>query len=85
MATVRGAARISVWMLSAGPCNRNESTGWWRPIVAVDGAAVKRVVELGYTRGVAIEVVSGVSAGERVIVAGHTTLEDGETVDVLTR
>ncbi len=53
--------------------------------VAVDGVAVKRVVELGYTRGVAIEVVNGVSAGERVIVAGHTTLEDGETVDVLTR
>ena len=53
--------------------------------VAVDGVAVKRVVELGYTRGVAIEVVSGVSAGERVIVAGHTTLEDREPVDVLTR
>ena len=53
--------------------------------VAVDGVAVKRAVELGYTRGVAIEVVSGVSAGERVIVAGHTTLEDREPVDVLTR
>ncbi len=53
--------------------------------VAADGVAEKRVVELGYTRGGAIEVVSGVSAGERVIVAGHTTLEDGETVDVLTR
>ncbi len=53
--------------------------------VAADGVAEKRVVELGYSRGGAIEVVSGVSAGERVIVAGHTTLEDGETVDVLTR
>jgi membrane fusion protein (multidrug efflux system) len=53
--------------------------------VAADGVAEKRAVELGYTRGGAIEVVSGVAAGERVIVAGHTTLEDGETVDVLTR
>ena len=52
--------------------------------VASDGVAQKRVVELGYTRGGAIEIVSGVVAGERVIVAGHTTLEDGETVEVLT-
>jgi membrane fusion protein (multidrug efflux system) len=53
--------------------------------VAADGVADKRVVELGYTRGRAIEVVSGVSAGERVIVAGHTTLEDRERIDILTR
>jgi len=53
--------------------------------VAADGVANKRVVELGYTRGSAIEVVSGVSAGERVIVAGHTTLEDRERIDILTR
>ena len=53
--------------------------------VAADGVAEKRVVELGYTRGGAIEVVNGVSAGERVIVAGHTTLEDRETIEILTR
>ncbi len=53
--------------------------------IEANGVAEKRVVELGYTRGGAIEVVSGVSAGERVIVAGHTALDDGETVDVLTR
>ena len=34
MATVRGAAHINVWMPSAGRCNRNESTEWWRPIKA---------------------------------------------------
>ncbi len=53
--------------------------------VAKKSLAEKRVVELGYTRGGAIEVVSGVAAGEHVVVAGHTTLEDGETVEVLTR
>ncbi len=53
--------------------------------LADKSVAEKRVVELGYTRGGAIEVVSGVAAGERVIVAGHTTLEDGEMVEVLTR
>jgi len=53
--------------------------------VAAAGVAEKRVVELGYTRGGAIEIVSGVAAGERVVVAGHTTLEGGETVEVLAR
>lgn len=53
--------------------------------VASDGVAEKRVVELGYARGGAIEVMSGVAGGERVVVAGHTALEDGETVEVLTQ
>ena len=40
--------------------------------VAKKSLAEKRVVELGYTRGGAIEVVSGVAAGEHIVVAGHT-------------
>jgi len=51
--------------------------------VAKDGLAERRTVELGYTREGAVEVLEGVAAGEKVIVAGHTTLDDGERVEVL--
>lgn len=39
--------------------------------------AERRTVELGYEDGDAIEVRSGVSAGEKVIVAGQGNLKDG--------
>ena len=42
-----------------------------------------RAVELGDVAGNAIEVVKGLTAGERVIVTGATLLVDGEEIRVI--
>ncbi len=47
-----------------------------------DGSAVKRPVQLGSAEGNEIEVQSGISAGDRVIVEGSSTLADGVKVVV---
>lgn len=51
--------------------------------LAEDGQAVKRAVELGLEEGDFIEALSGVEAGERVIIAGQGGLKDGSPVKVL--
>ena len=51
--------------------------------VAQEGRAVRRDVELGYAQEASVEVLRGVSAGEPVIVAGQTSLEGGERIEVL--
>ncbi len=53
--------------------------------VVVNDRAERRRVELGYTRSGAVEVLNGIAEGEKIIVAGHTALEHGEAVDILTR
>ncbi|HSF20358.1 MAG TPA: efflux RND transporter periplasmic adaptor subunit [Vicinamibacteria bacterium] len=53
--------------------------------VVNEGRAEKRPVELGYTRGAAVEILAGISPEEKIAIAGHTTLEDGESVEVLTK
>jgi RND family efflux transporter MFP subunit len=45
--------------------------------------AVKRIVETGVEDGVNIEIKSGVSEGERVVVSGQSYLDDGDTVKVV--
>lgn len=45
--------------------------------------AVKREVELGYEDGPRVEVVSGLSPGENVIVAGQGSLQDGDKTRVV--
>ena len=60
----------------------------------IDGKAVvfvvkedrveRRAVGLGLQQGDQTEVVSGVSAGERVVIDGPATLKDGDKVKVLT-
>jgi membrane fusion protein (multidrug efflux system) len=45
--------------------------------------ALRREVELGYEDGDAVEVRSGVSAGEQVIVAGQGKLKDGDKTRVV--
>ncbi len=42
----------------------------------------RRAVSVGDTNGDAVEVLSGVSAGERVVVEGPQTLKDGDKVKV---
>jgi membrane fusion protein, multidrug efflux system len=51
--------------------------------VDADGKAAKRTVELGLEDGDRVEVVTGIAAGDRVIVAGQGGLRDGTKVRVL--
>ena len=51
--------------------------------VAADDVAEKRVVTLGLEEGALIEVISGVEAGDRVIVTGQGGLKDGSAVKIL--
>ena len=46
------------------------------------GVAKARTVQLGVIEGDRVQVVSGLAAGERLIVAGHTEVEDGTKVNV---
>jgi membrane fusion protein (multidrug efflux system) len=48
----------------------------------VDGRAVRVKVEVGQRRDGKVEVVSGVTAGEVVVVSGHQRLRDGVPVAV---
>ncbi|MDU9050727.1 MAG: efflux RND transporter periplasmic adaptor subunit [Candidatus Electrothrix sp. Rat3] len=51
--------------------------------VAEDGVARKRPVETGFTEGWQILVRSGLNPGEKVIIQGHRTVEDGQKVRVV--
>ncbi len=52
-------------------------------LYVLDGeVARRRVVRLGYDDGARVEVLSGVSAGEDVLVGGRGLLEDGARVEV---
>jgi HlyD family secretion protein len=55
-----------------------------RPIVLVvhDDRVERRAVSLGLENGDQVEVLAGVSAGERVVVDGPQTLKDGDRVKV---
>lgn len=54
-------------------------------VYILDGAdSVKRiVVETGIDNGQYIEILSGVKAGDKIVVAGHDYLSDGERVNVV--
>ena len=45
--------------------------------IAAHEKALRRDVTIGVQEGDAIEIVTGVKAGEQVIVAGNAVLEDG--------
>jgi RND family efflux transporter MFP subunit len=55
-----------------------------RPIVFVVNAdrVERRAVSAGDTNGDTVEILSGVSAGERVVVEGPPTLKDGDKVKI---
>jgi HlyD family secretion protein len=55
-----------------------------RPVVFVvhDDRVERRAINVSLENGDQIEVVSGVTAGERVVVEGHQTLKDGDKVKV---
>jgi membrane fusion protein (multidrug efflux system) len=51
--------------------------------VEKDGRAVRRTVTLGARSGSTIEILSGLSSGDRVIVSGSQALYDGQPVSVV--
>jgi len=52
--------------------------------VAQDDIVVKRDIALGLEEGENVEVVSGLEAGEVVVVAGQGGLKDGDAIKVIT-
>jgi RND family efflux transporter MFP subunit len=52
-------------------------------IVADDGIASRRAIELGYEKDGLVEIVSGLEAGEQVVTAGKGSLSNGTTVEVI--
>ncbi|GAA4901325.1 efflux RND transporter periplasmic adaptor subunit [Ferrimonas pelagia] len=48
-----------------------------------DGKASSRSVELGYSDGDRVEILSGLALGEQVVVRGHHQLRDDATVEVI--
>jgi len=50
--------------------------------VEKNGVAQARTVELGVIEGDRVQVLKGLAAGDRLIVAGHTEVEDGTKVNV---
>ena len=50
--------------------------------VVKDDKVERRAVSVGLEHGDQIEVISGVTAGERVVVDGPATLKDGDKVKV---
>jgi len=52
-------------------------------VVAGDGSASRRAVQLGYERAGLIEVREGVTAGETVVTAGKGSLNDGAKVEII--
>jgi multidrug efflux pump subunit AcrA (membrane-fusion protein) len=51
--------------------------------VVYDDATVERqAVKIGLEAGEELEILSGLSAGQQVVVAGHAGLEDGTKVEV---
>lgn len=59
--------------------------GQMERVFVADGAgrASLRLVRTGTRRGGAVEIVSGLSAGEKVVVEGAGTLRDGQLLEVL--
>ncbi len=52
-------------------------------VVGEDSNAVRRVVKLGYERNGLVEIIEGVSAGDRVVTAGKSSLSDGAHVEIV--
>ncbi len=51
--------------------------------VVLDGRSKRRQVETGLVDGSRVEITSGISETERVVIAGQHTLKDGEEVTVM--
>jgi multidrug efflux pump subunit AcrA (membrane-fusion protein) len=47
------------------------------------GVAEKRVITTGQTQGNAIEVLSGLTAGEQIITEGARRIREGQEIEIL--
>lgn len=72
--------RPDVLLLARGPFVEQQGG---RFAYVMDGdTAVRRPITLGATSVSAVEIVSGLSVGERVVIAGSDTFEDAERVRI---
>jgi membrane fusion protein (multidrug efflux system) len=51
--------------------------------VAEEGKARRRSVRTGIIKGLSVEIVSGVEAGDTLIVGGHRQVEDGQDIRIM--
>ena len=51
--------------------------------VVENGTAQRRDVELGFWRGRSVQVLSGLKAGEKLIIRGHQYVASGQAVKVV--
>lgn len=58
--------------------NQNESF----VMIYQDGTAVKKAIEIGKNDGAVIEITEGLETGDKLIIEGGRTLEDGEAVEL---
>jgi RND family efflux transporter MFP subunit len=75
-----GAERTVIAVPDGAVLRRGPLTGLF--VAAEDGTARLRWVGLGESRDGAVEVLTGLRAGERVVVAPSPQLEDGHPVEV---
>lgn len=69
-------------MISDVAVARQAGTSERYAFVEKDGVAERRVVKLGRQVGDKVEILSGIEAGEKVIVTGLSKLEQGTAVEV---
>ena len=72
--------RPGVLMLPRGPFL--EAHGGRAAYVVEDGIATKRTIRIGVTSVGAVEILEGVAAGERVVIAGSADFDNAETVRI---
>ncbi|MFO8072504.1 MAG: efflux RND transporter periplasmic adaptor subunit [Polyangia bacterium] len=60
--------------------NTRDGENLFRAVVVEDGRAVERLVSLGIEEGERVEVLEGLSAGERLVVSGQHLVADGDQV-----
>lgn len=67
-----------VLMVQRGPFV--DSGGGRYAFVIADDIATRRAIEIGSTSSTAVEIVSGVEEGERVVISGYDEFEDADRV-----
>jgi HlyD family secretion protein len=80
----RVEARIVIWQdpdaLQVPASALFRSGDVWAVFVAADGVATRREVEIGRNNGIDAEVISGLEAGERVILYPSPAIVDGASI-----
>ncbi len=77
------AAATSLWVPRASL--RQEAGGQSVVFIAAGGTAQRRAISAGRTSGDATEILSGLTASDRVIVDGPADLTDGAAIEETTR